>query len=484
MRQRKNNLIVIFACVLMIVVVFVMKHFGPEKEQKHITDFFPEWPITANAAEKQLAINRSGNVVYIYQDSSKQALAGALQKDGAAYIVGTENGLYKVTSGSIKGYIDPEGMIKGSEAVEYVMNNCKKNAKIKEKTCMVFNQKNLGGQIVTLLSTNDLPEVLEIGSDYVKIVTKDNIEGYIALSSAEPVPQLCWADDSEPDLAVYYDSHEDELATYGSDNEYDKMIYGSPNKTEYPTYTVSGDLLVNWALQFVGNPYVWGGESLTDGIDCSGFIMKVYEHFGYSLPHSSVELRSVGRLVCTRYDLNALQLGDIICYEGHVALYIGNGEIVHAANKHDGIKTSKADYRSDIICVRRLLENSIAFQPDEMDLLYRVVQAEAGNQGETGIRMVVDVIRNRMLQSNASLVSVLLRPGQFQCVSNGSYLTVNVSDSTKTYVDQALRSADITGGSTYYMNPVLADPDNVIWFRTNLEYVCTYKDHEFYKKGE
>ena len=484
MRQRKNNLVVIFACVLMIAAVFVVKHFGPEKEKKNITNLFPAWPVMAHAAEKQLAINRSGNIVYIYRDSGKKALAGALQKDGAAYVVGMEDGLYKVSSGTVKGYVEPEGIITGDEAVEYVMENCKKYAKIMEKTCMVFNQKNLSGQIVTLLSTNDLPEILETGNDYLKIVTKDNIEGYISLSSAKSVPRLCWADDNETDLAVYYDSHEDELATYGSDDAYDQMIYGSPNKSAFPSYSVSGSTLVEWALQFVGNPYVWGGESLEEGIDCSGFIMKVYEHFGYSVPRNSAEQRTAGRLVCNGYVQELLQPADIICYEGHVALYIGNGQIVHAANKHDGIRISEADYRSDIICVRRLLENSVTLQPDEMNLLYRVVQAEAGNQGEQGIRMVVDVIRNRMLQGNCSLASVLFSLGQFQCVSNGSYLLVNVPETTRMYVDQALGSADITGGATYYMNPVLADPANVTWFRTNLVYSGTYRDHEFYKEGE
>lgn len=484
MRQRKNNLIVIFSCVLMIIVVFVIKHFGPEKEEKHITDLFPEWPITANAAEKQLAINRSGNLVYIYQDSEKKALAGALQKDGAAYIVGMENGLYKISSESVKGYIEPMGIITGDEAITYVMKNCKKDAKITEKTCMVFDQENLSGQIVTLLSTMDHPEIIEIGNDSMKIITKDNIEGYISLSAAKPVARLVWADDGEPDLALYYDTHEDELATYESDDAYDHIIYGSPNMSEYPSYSVSGSTLVNWALQFVGNPYVWGGESLQDGIDCSGFVMKVYEHFGYSLPRNSAQQRTVGKLVCTGYEPDLLQPADIICYEGHVALYIGNGEIVHAANRHDGIIISRADYRSDIICVRRLLENSVSLQPDEKDLLYRVVQAEAGNQGQKGMQMVVDVIRNRMLQSNSSLASVLFSLGQFQCVSNGSYLSVNVPETTKLYVDQAWSSADITGGATYYMNPVLADPSNVNWFRTNLEYSGSYKDHEFYRKGE
>ncbi|MCD8018486.1 MAG: NlpC/P60 family protein [Clostridiales bacterium] len=116
--------------------------------------------------------------------------------------------------------------------------------------------------------------------------------------------------------------------------------------------TTKGEAVVKYALQFVGNPYVWGGTSLTNGADCSGFIMSVYKHFGVSLPHSSSAMRSCGTKVSS---LSAAKPGDIICYNGHVALYMGNNKIVHASSPSTGIKIStNAAYRS-IVTIRRIL---------------------------------------------------------------------------------------------------------------------------------
>ena len=113
---------------------------------------------------------------------------------------------------------------------------------------------------------------------------------------------------------------------------------------------VSGSGVVSYACQFVGNPYVWGGSSLTNGADCSGFVMSVFAHFGISLPHSSAALQGCGKSVSYA---NA-QPGDLICYSGHVAIYMGGGRIVHAQSTAVGITTSSATYRT-IVAVRRVL---------------------------------------------------------------------------------------------------------------------------------
>ena len=113
----------------------------------------------------------------------------------------------------------------------------------------------------------------------------------------------------------------------------------------------SGSSVVSYATQFVGNPYVWGGTSLTNGADCSGFVQSVYSNFGVSLPRTSYEQQNVGREV----SYSDAQPGDLICYGGHVAIYMGNGKIVHASNSRDGIKVSdNAAYRT-ILSVRRLV---------------------------------------------------------------------------------------------------------------------------------
>ena len=105
-----------------------------------------------------------------------------------------------------------------------------------------------------------------------------------------------------------------------------------------------------FACGFVGNPYVAGGTSLTNGADCSGFTQSVYKSFGYSIPRSSTSQRSAGREV----SYADAEPGDIICYPGHVAIYIGNGKIVHASSAKTGIKISNALYR-EILCVRRVV---------------------------------------------------------------------------------------------------------------------------------
>ena len=117
------------------------------------------------------------------------------------------------------------------------------------------------------------------------------------------------------------------------------------------SYNPTGQSVVNYACQFVGNPYVWGGTSLTNGADCSGFSMSVYAKFGVSLPHSSGAMAGCGRVV----SYSEAMPGDIICYAGHVAIYMGGGQIVHASNAKDGIKISgNAAYRP-IVAVRRVL---------------------------------------------------------------------------------------------------------------------------------
>lgn len=163
------------------------------------------------------------------------------------------------------------------------------------------------------------------------------------------------------DTESYEEEYTEDYEESSDDVEYDE--YGNVIDTdntvsqeEYesqdtPSYSGSGSSVVDYATQFVGNPYVWGGTSLTGGADCSGFTQSVYANFGVSIPRTSYEQQNAGYEV----PYSEAQPGDLICYGGHVAIYMGNGQIVHASNSRDGIKISNdATYRT-ILSVRRLV---------------------------------------------------------------------------------------------------------------------------------
>jgi cell wall-associated NlpC family hydrolase len=137
--------------------------------------------------------------------------------------------------------------------------------------------------------------------------------------------------------------------TYNKKTAYVSKSYISSKKVSSKENT--GSDVIEYATQFVGNPYKWGGTSLTKGADCSGFVQSVYKHFGYSLPRTSSSQRSAGKSV----SWSNRQPGDIICYNGHVALYMGNNKIVHANSTRTGIIISSVNIGKKVVAVRRII---------------------------------------------------------------------------------------------------------------------------------
>ncbi|MCD8382202.1 MAG: SH3 domain-containing protein [Clostridiales bacterium] len=140
--------------------------------------------------------------------------------------------------------------------------------------------------------------------------------------------------------------------TYEGETGYVSCDYLSASEeyiVENPVMTV-GEAVLAYAQQFLGNRYVWGGTSLTNGCDCSGFVMQIYAAFGVSLPHSSYAIRSYG----TAVSYSDIQVGDVVCYSGHVGIYAGNGKIINALNSRKGICYTNVNF-SKIITIRRLV---------------------------------------------------------------------------------------------------------------------------------
>ena len=156
-------------------------------------------------------------------------------------------------------------------------------------------------------------------------------------------------ENTEDNADADYDNSTDASEESAEDTSNEEDTSSASDSSSYSSG--SGSSVVNYATQFVGNPYVWGGTSLTNGADCSGFVQSVYANFGVSLPRTSYEQQNAG----TEVSYADAQPGDLICYGGHVAIYMGNGQIVHASNSQDGIKISNdATYRT-IVSVRRLV---------------------------------------------------------------------------------------------------------------------------------
>ena len=238
-------------------------------------------------------------------------IVGIMKNNAVATVTGTEDGWYQITSGSISGYIKAEYLIVGDQ--ELLDSVKTRTATIETETLKVRSEASTDASVVTLAGQDEQLTVTdEQTPGWAKVETSDG-EGYISTEYAEVADTYQYAEKPEVESA-------------------------------------QSSSVISYASQFLGNPYVWGGTSLTNGVDCSGFVMQVYAHYGISLPHSSSALRSVGRGV----SYSEAQPGDIICYSGHVALYIGGGQIIHASNPSDGIKISPATY-TNILAVRRVL---------------------------------------------------------------------------------------------------------------------------------
>lgn len=278
------------------------------------------------------------------------------------------NGWYKITSGNCTGYVKAEYCVTGDEAQALAKQVGTTYAVVNTTTLKVRQEASTESAVLGLVPIEEELVVVEELDGWVKVAIEEG-DGYVsreyvnlrtdfvhAESKAEEEARLAEEAKEREEARAAAAATEATRAAQAAEQTVQKqaqteaVIEAAQATAASSAGSEVGKAVIDYATQFVGNPYVYGGTSLTNGTDCSGFVMSVYANFGVSLPHSSSALRSRG------YDVGGLanaQPGDIVCYSGHVALYIGNGQIVHASTSKTGIIISNANYRS-ILAVRRI----------------------------------------------------------------------------------------------------------------------------------
>ncbi|MDO4188088.1 MAG: SH3 domain-containing C40 family peptidase [Lachnospiraceae bacterium] len=281
-------------------------------------------------------------------------VVGKLYNHSAGEWLGKEGDWYKISSGNVVGYVKGEYVVTGQAAVKLAEEVGVRTATVHTETLRIRQDANADSAILGLVPDGDELTVVEETDEWVKVSIEEG-DGWVSKEFVSLHTDFPKAESkAEEEARIRKEKAERDKANAAAQKASKKNSTSSKSSGGGATYSVGGSgmgsAVANYGLQFVGNPYVYGGTSLTNGTDCSGFTMGVYRNFGVSLPHSSGAQRSVGYGVGS---LAEAQPGDILCYSGHVAIYIGGGQIVHASTKSTGIKVSSATYRP-ILAIRRI----------------------------------------------------------------------------------------------------------------------------------
>lgn len=310
---------------------------------------------------------------------------GKLYTHNVGTVLEKKGDWYKIKSGSVTGYVKSDYVKVGDEKLAKKAG--RRVALVTTETLKVRKADSQKSEVITLVPGGDDLTVTDESKKGWVGVSVDEGKGYVSTDYVALSTEYTYAESAEEEAARLKKEEEERKAaeeaarkaqekaaaekavskksstkkrsakkssskkSSSKKSSSKKKSSSSSSSSSYSAPSGSnGSAVANYACQFVGNPYVYGGTSLTGGADCSGFVMSVYAQFGVGLPHSSSAMRSVGYGVST----SEMQPGDIVCYSGHVGIYIGNNSIVHASNRRDGIKiTSPANYRT-ILAVRRI----------------------------------------------------------------------------------------------------------------------------------
>lgn len=294
-----------------------------ESEQANEAAQTPTAAQTCGYTNLGMSVISSGNLNIRQEASTDSEVVGILTNHNACELLEDAGDWYKVTSGKVTGYVSKQYLVTGDEAESIAEQEIKTVATVNTETLNVRAEKSTDAAVLSQVGNSEAFTVNSVADGWVEISVDDSVgyisQDYVTLAQALPTAKTI-------EQVKYGDGVSDVRAS-----------------------------VVSYALQFVGNRYVWGGTSLEKGVDCSGFTMRILGKYGISLPHSSKAQPSYGKKISA----SEAKPGDLFFYGSgrsisHVAIYIGNGQIVHASNKRDGIKVSNAYYRNPI-CVARYL---------------------------------------------------------------------------------------------------------------------------------
>ncbi|HJC90608.1 MAG TPA: C40 family peptidase [Candidatus Mediterraneibacter excrementigallinarum] len=299
-----------------------------------------------------IAFSDTGDFTYIRSAPDENSdWVGKLYSNSTAEVLEYLDGWTKIRSGTAEGYVPADTLITGEDARGCAQEYENSTATVTAYSLNVRDGQGTDAQILT-----------QIGQGEEYMITGDAVDGWYPVKVGE-IDGWVSGDYIETETSYSYgETREEEEQRIAEEKALEEQqaqeaaAREAAAQQEAETQNVSaqtgssGQAVIDYACQFIGNPYVWGGTSLTEGADCSGFVQSVYAHFGINLPRTSYDMRSAGYEVS--YD--EAQPGDLILYDGHVGLYMGDGNIVNAMNEEQGIGICSATY-TNIVAVRRVL---------------------------------------------------------------------------------------------------------------------------------
>lgn len=329
-----------------------------------------------------IAIAQVNNYVNIRSTPGEEGeVLGKLYNNSAATILSEEGEWYKISSGTVEGYVKAQYVVSGQAAEAIAAQVGHRIAKVTTETLRVRDNVGLDAPVQTLVPMGEELDVKEELDGWVRVALDDDVEGYVSADYVEIRTEFVQAESIEEEKARLEEEKRQKEAAEAAARKADEEAKAAAAKkaaaaeaekakakaaAEEKAATIQNNVsaaevsgirqtIINYALQFVGNPYKSGGTSLTNGADCSGFVQSVFRDCGISIGRSSRDQAAGG----TAISVSDIQPGDLLFYSNggrinHVALYIGNGQVVHASNPRTGIRISNYNYRTPCKAVRYL----------------------------------------------------------------------------------------------------------------------------------